>query len=421
MYIKKRVVSSMLLRFKFKNHKSFAEETVLDLTATNIKEHAVSLIEKNGNKVLPVAAVFGANASGKSNLFSAFSCMVENVIDQTDKNDINSLYKPFIFNGSTEKEPSEFEVCINIEDSEYRYGFTRNRSHIIEEWLFVKKFFKDTKAKEKLVFYRKGKKITLEKLNLKEKNEIDFVHSMIEENKLLITAIGRRERSIYSKVYEWFMFSTGMQNFSDEFDENMSMQYSAEFLFEHKKNLEDVITLLMKVDNSISNIEIIPETDSDMNQIYKIYSYHNDMNNNLIKVPFESESSGTKKMFALASWLFFSLNAETVLWVDELDAKLHPLILRYIVKLYRDRDFNVANGQLIFSSHNLVCLDSSDLRRDEIWFVEKNNQISDMYSLYDYNEEDNVIRSDLNFGKHYLAGRFGAIPFQNVGEEYGNR
>ena len=114
-------------------------------------------------------------------------------------------------------------------------------------------------------------------------------------------------------------------------------------------------------------------------------------------------------MIYLAWYLLYALLYGGTLFIDELDSKLHPLLLRYIVKLFKNKDINKTGGQLIFSSHNLICLDSSDLRRDEIWFIEKQNQKSTMFSLYDFKEES--IRKDLDFGKHYLSGRFGAIPF----------
>ena len=199
----------------------------------------------------------------------------------------------------------------------------------------------------------------------------------------------------------------------------LSAEFTTKFLYERKQNLKEVEDLLHKFDSSIVRLEILPEKDADLNEKHIVYSYHYDDQGNEIRIPFGSESSGTKKMFALAALLFISLKAGLVLWVDELDAKLHPLILRYILRLYSNRNENTGNGQLIFSSHNLVCLDSSDLRRDEIWFVEKVNQVSNLYSLYDFKEDEVLIRSDLSFGKHYLSGRFGAIPFQDEENNHG--
>lgn len=151
--------------------------------------------------------------------------------------------------------------------------------------------------------------------------------------------------------------------------------------------------------------------DDNLKDIYEIYSVHENENGEKIRFPFNNESKGTQKILTLSVWILLSLNMGTVLFIDELDAKLHPLILRYILKLYTNLDDNKQNGQLIFSSHNLVCLDSNDLRRDEIWFVEKEKQKSTMFSLYDFKTYDSANYTDFDFGKHYLNGRFGAIPF----------
>jgi len=408
----------MLLQFRFSNYKSFAGETVLDLTATNIREHVNSLIEKNGIKVLPIAAIFGANASGKSNIFYAFSSMARDVLEVYEKNESHYMVTPYIFSKTTKMKPTEYEVSINIDDKEYRYGFARNQSQVFEEWLYTKKFAKGTKSKEKMIFYRKGRKVIVGKLNKVEKKELEYLSSMINDNELLVTAIGRRNKSEYKKVYEWFLLCI-IQDFSDDSDEKWGTEFAAKFLYERKENLKDVERLLRKFDSSIIRLEIIPEKDADLNERFNVYSYHHDDEGKEIRLPFESESSGTKKMFSLATLLFFSIKSGVVLWIDELDSKLHPLILRYILGLYSNRNENTGNGQLIFSSHNLVCLDSSDLRRDEIWFVEKVNQVSNLYSLYDFKDDEISIRSDLNFGKHYLLGRFGAIPFQDEENDHG--
>ncbi len=410
---------TMLLQFRFKNYKSFAEEAVLDLTATSIREHVNSLIEKNGNKVLPIAAIFGANASGKSNIFSAFFSMGRDVVAVYEKKENHYLITPYIFSKTTEKEPTEYEVSINIDDKEYRYGFVRNQSQVFDEWLYTKKFSKGTKSKEKMIFYRNNRKVTVGKLNQTEKKELEYLGSMINDNELLLTAVGRREKSEYRNVYEWFSLTCLNQDFSDDSNEKWSTKLIAEFLYKREKNKKDVEELLRKFDSSIVRLEILPEKDADLNEKYVVYSYHLDDKGNVIQLPFESESSGTKKLFALAALLFISLYNGLVLWVDELDAKLHPLILRYIIALYGNRQVNTGDGQLIFSSHNLVCLDSSDLRRDEIWFVEKVNQVSNLYSLYDFKEDEVLVRSDLSFGKHYLSGRFGAIPFQDEENDNG--
>jgi AAA15 family ATPase/GTPase len=402
----------MLLQFRFRNFKSFADEVVLDMMATNIKEHNNSLICVNGNNILPLAAIYGANASGKSNVFKAFNAMCTDVACIYNKNEKHTNISTFIFDGKLKDEPLELEVSININNKEYRYGFLRNQTAVFEEWLYERKFAKNTRAKEKCIFYRNRSKVSMDPISKKEEKEIRYIHSMIDKGELIITALGRRDKSIYSEIYQWFNITAQLQDFSDDYDELRSTEFAADFLYENDNLLEDVTQLLRTFDSAIVGLKIEKEKDEELNEINEVYSYHLNEKNEEVKLPFASESSGTKKIFSLATWLMFSINSGLVLFVDELDAKLHPLALRYLIGLYSNKKTNIANGQLIFSSHNLVSLDSADLRRDEIWFVEKNKQKSTMFSLYDFKEDDDsCVRPDLNFGKNYLSGRFGAIPF----------
>ncbi len=404
-------VNGMLLQFKFRNFRSFADEVVLDLTATNIQENSSSLIEKNGVKVLPLAAVFGANASGKSNLFLAFKSMREDVIGKYD--DKNSTIIPYIFDERNNNEPTEYEVCINIDDKEYRYGFARNQVKVFEEWLFCKNFAKNTKSKEKLIYYRDGSKITLGQINKTEAKELEFIGSMVTEEQLIMTAIGKRKKSTYTSIFKMFDLGFSIIDFSDEFDEIVLREAFAELTFKNEDYKKYTENLLNKIDSSIIGLYIKEEKDKNLNDVFKWYSVHKDSKGENMLLPIESESGGTRKILSIAFYTMAALLIGNTVVIDELDSKMHPLVLRYIIQMFSNPEINVGRGQLIFSSHNLVCLDSSDLRRDEIWFVEKENQKSTLFSLYDFKTTEESIRSDLNFSKHYLAGRFGAIPFQD--------
>ena len=405
-------VDGMLLQFRFKNFRSFADEAVLDLTATNIQENSSSLIEKNGVKVLPLAAIFGANASGKSNLFLAFKSMRDDVIENYDGKK-NSSIIPYIFEEKIHNEPTEYEVCINIEDKEYRYGFVRNQVKVFEEWLFCKNFAKNTKSKEKLIYYRENRNITVGKINKAEAKELEFIGSMVTERQLIMTAIGKRVKSTYASIYKMFEFGFYIINFSDEFDEVVLREVFAELSYKNSDYLKYTENFLSKIDPSIIGLEVKKEKDVNLNDEFKWYSIHKDSKGDIMHLPIESESGGTRKILSIAFDIMDALQFGTTVFIDELDSKMHPLVLRYIIQMFSNPEINKGRGQLIFSSHNLVCLDSSDLRRDEIWFVEKENQKSTLFSLYDFKTTEESIRSDLNFSKHYLAGRFGAIPFQD--------
>ena len=404
----------MLLQFRVKNYKSFAEEAVLDMTATPIREHASSLIDVNGNKVLPVAAIYGANASGKSNLLKAFSVMCGEVqgalVMETEKT--NPLITSYYFDEVMRKQPTEFEVSLSIDDEEYRYGFARNQSVVYEEWLFKKKYKKGTRAKEKTVYYRDRTKLVTDITDADEKQEIEFVYSMVSSGELMLTALGRRKKSPYSKIYVWFTSDCTYQYYGNETEERVTSYMVPSMLESNQKLFNELKKVISLFDPDICGLEVRKVVDGVFNTNYRLYSQHKDSTGKTITTEFESESDGTKKLFSLMFTLITNIDFGVVLFIDELDDKLHPLILRYIIRMFTDPNKNTGKSQLVFSSHNLICLDSADLRRDEIWFVEKNKQKSELFSLYDFKEEDSSVRTDMNFGKNYLSGRFGAIPFQ---------
>ena len=398
----------MLLRFKLKNYKTFVDEVIFDMTAVSIKDHYESLINVNGINLLPVSAIFGANASGKSNFFKAVETMRNQVLGFVNDTNFIRHYTQYYFDEAIAKSPTEFEVCICNKElkKEYRYGYSILDKTILEEWLFIKTFSKTPSVTEECIFYRKkGKKIFTEDSSESRRQEILFVDSVTTNNELIVTNLGKRNKDRNAFVFSWFRNNVMSLNYSDSFFENINIQRLLQLMKNNQHATTLVESLVSKVDPEIKNILI----ENDDNGTMRVYAIHNDVNNAKVKVPFGAESCGTKKIFSLALYIMTSLENGITIFVDELDSKLHPLLLRFLVSLYTNKEHNKGEGQLIFSSHNLVCLDSNDLRRDEIWFVEKNNQKSNMFSLYDFNETP--IRKDLDFGKHYLSGRFGAVPF----------
>lgn len=397
----------MLLRYKVKNYKSIADELVVDLTAGSIKEHCDSLITVNKINILPLAAFFGANASGKSNLLQSLFAMRYEVISG------NGLFSTFYYDSNKRDDVIEIEVCLYIEslNKEIRFGFTRLEKDIMEEWMFAKTFSNTPNLNETCVYYRKkGEKLISDLKDNVELKELGFVASVSGDNELILTNIGKRNISKYSAVFMWFRYNLLPLDYSGVYSSiAIDDQELLELLYKKELPLLEIEKFIKVVDSDIKGLEIREELDSNMNKRYKVYSKHLTKDNIEMEVPFSTESCGTKKVFSLALFVNSALKGGKVLVCDELDCKLHPLLLRYFVRMFADKKINVGNGQLIFTSHNLVCLDSSDLRRDEIWFVEKNNQKTSVFSLYDFKEES--IRKDLSFGKHYLNGRFGAIPF----------
>ncbi len=416
-------VIGMLLQFRFSNFRCFSEETVFDMTATPIKEHRYSLLQNNGVNILPVAAIYGANASGKSSFFMAMERMravvVDRLIAQNSPNDrkLKPFSVPFMFDEKQKKEPTFYEATLLIRDYKYRYGFVCNNDTILSEYLYKQKNSKNTTV-EKLIFKKIKENIEVGNINKSMKDEIEYCASMSTNKILLLTEIGLREKCEELRfVFSWFFGIDIVSNITQELmliTRNLE-NFIGDMLTDETLDLEikeRYKSLIKEIDPSISDIIVTTSVDSDGNTINKAKTQHV-FNGKTADVLFATESEGTNKFMFLAIMLLMSIRDGAPIFVDEIDSKLHPLVLRKIVQMFTDKETNPKGAQLIFSAHNIIILDSSDLRRDEIWFVEKENHISTMYSLVDFEDEDGGIRSDLNYGKHYLNGRFGAVPFQD--------
>lgn len=431
----------MLIDFKFSNFLSFEGETYFSMAATPIKELSESLINVNKVPILPIAGVYGANASGKTNFFTAFGTMRQLVLNRKNKRNTivdneKVLTTPFLFKGDPNnidellEIPTMFEVKIAMKDHAYRYGFSCTQKQFISEWLFKQKI-STGKTVENLIyevgFNSEKKSIKFGKINMESRKEIEYCFSMMSDENLLLFDFGQRKKNAeLASVYNWFEKSQVLSTEDQEFlcstanedivcsiiDIDSKEQIRAEKdgnLIGRRSLKEKMLLNLREVDPSISDF-IPDEVSMGEKKKYRIKTIHNVDGQNY-PLLFQRESDGTKKNFVLYLLMLFALEQGRVFFIDELDAKLHPLLLRRILKIFRNKEINTRGAQLVFSAHNIINLNSSDMRRDEIWFVEKKNQRSEMYSLYDF-EDDGKVRNDLDYGKHYLSGRFGAVPFQ---------
>ncbi len=411
----------MLLQFNFKNYKSFRDDTTLDMTATKISEYDKHIIKKGCEQVLPIAAIFGANASGKSNVIEAFRYMHKYVMESLNyggdvsKKEKNGFSRPtpFLFDNDTKDAESVFEVYfIDETDSKektYNYGFSLDANGVVEEWLNIKsKTAKDASR----VFYRNRNKNELDLSGFTNKVQENLTIAL--EKETLLVSLGAKLKVEKLKfIRDWFMnneftdFGQPIENFflSNVVPEN----FSTDEIIRKK-----VIDYLSAFDNSIVDfkVEVIKGEAGDDEKI-KIDAVHKMANGEgFTSIPFQQESAGTLKMFALYPWLNEVMSSGGVLVIDELNAKLHPLLVRVFIQTFLNKDLNPHNAQLIFTTHDSWQLNANLLRRDEIWFTEKqDNGISQLYSLADFVDEDGVkIRKDENYEKNYLLGKYGAIP-----------
>ena len=400
----------MLLQFRIKNYKSIGEEVILDMTAGNGKELEHFVIEKNGVRILPIASIYGGNASGKSNVIEALYAFVKTVnTSTTHEKDKNFPVTPFLFDEYLSKEPTEFEIHMVIDEKEYKYGYIATKNEILEEWLYEKKLSKST-TNWKEIFEREKSKISYR--DAAEYKKLDSYSNLIGNKMLALSFLSKQKINVFSLIYQFIGYFIYFD--TKIFYKNAMKNEFAKGYFKSGILKSECVKFIKEFDPTFEDFIIKKELDAQGENKYKVFSIHNKK-----EYPLDIESEGSQKIFWTFIILYLSLNTEkSIIIFDELDCQLHPLILRRIVRMFHDKNINKTNSQLIFTSHNLIILDNHELRRDEIWFTEKDEKgLTSLYSLADFKTNEKDIRADLNYGKHYLAGRFGAIPYMNYKED----
>ena len=399
----------MLIRFSFKNFKSFKNENCLDMEATSLKEHEYNVAKIDNGEYLKVSAIYGANASGKTNVLQAFDYMKKRILVSDDSKKNSPIDEENIYSFMINNDPIALEVEILAKNNKiYKYGFEVLKDKIISEWLFEKKVNKFYS-----IFERENNNVSM------KPNKIsDLIN--IDERTLFLNIYSKIDRNNedFSNVYDWFVNSTYLDLGNPNFERFINNRVSLKILSDeiYKKEL---LKFIKTFDSGIEGIKTTPdsiEAVKNNNGIIDIEVLHRGENGKLKTLPFYLESNGTRKMFHLFDFFMDALKNGMVLFVDELDAKLHPLLTRYIINLFHNSQTNIGNGQLIYSTHDTVNLNKETFRRDEIWFAEKDKDgISEIYALSDYILEDDKnagkkVRNDATYNKDYLTGRYGAIP-----------
>ena len=400
----------MLIRFSFKNFKSFKNENCLDMEATSLKEHEYNIAKTENGDYLKVSAIYGANASGKTNVLQAFSYMKKRILVSDDSKVNTPLDEENVFSFMINNEPISLEVEILAKNNKiYKYGFDILKDKIISEWLYEKrinKFYEIFERTENNIKVKDNKNKLLGLANIDERSLFLNVYTKIDKN-----------NEDFNNVYEWFINANYLDLGDPKFEDALNKRISLRIV-EDEKYKSELLSFIRTFDSTIDSINISPNSLEELkntNGVVKVELVHNyDEGKNAL--PLSLESNGTMKMFHLFDFLMDALKNGMVLFVDELDAKLHPLLTRYIINLFHNSETNKGNGQLIYSTHDTVNLNKETFRRDEIWFAEKDkNGVSEIYSLSDYIIEDEdgnakKVRNDATYNKDYLTGRYGAIP-----------
>jgi AAA15 family ATPase/GTPase len=419
----------MFLQFSVNNFRSI-KDTVTFSMATASKDNENSFQVRN-YELLTSSVIYGANASGKSNILKAMAFMGRVVLNKTKviQSTDTLPHDPFRLNTSTQDASSAFEIVFFIDTIKYRYGFEMDATTVYSEWLYA-----DKKGKEAKLFYRDSE--DEEYVNPKEFKEgfifFDNAKSKIKvsTNQLFIWKCDREDDAIISKsILKWFSHF----NLIDGLDHGGYAGYTM-------KKMEDVefknkiIKLVKTADIGIENIDMqtedvpldvlekMPLPDKLKEEILKdgglksvaVNTYHKkfDENNDEIGTTiFEldnEESLGTQKFFKMSAPILNTLQEGKILLIDELDASLHPMLTKHLIKLFHDKTINTKNAQLIFATHDTNLLKPYIFRRDQIWMTEKDKYgATDIYSLAQFKN----VRKDEDFEKQYIQGKYGAIPY----------
>ena len=329
----------MLIQFNFKNFKSFRDDATLDLSATKISEFNDRVIELGNEKILPVAAIFGANASGKSNIQQAFSYMVYYVMrsfafggDADEKKNKSEFMQPtpFLFDTTSKDAPSTFEVYFigdeNDKCRQYNYGFSVDSKGVCEEWLNV--CAKSARGKFKPLFYRNRESDELDLSGLPKKTHDNIKTSL--QNETLIVSLGAKLKVEKLKyIRDWFL-KHEMADFGDPFENLFLSRYTPEGFSDNENVRKKVVDYFSSFDDSIIDFKVEKlKDDDDDNEHLKINTVHRLINSDeTVTLPLQEESAGTLKMFALYPSLQEVMETGGVLFVDELNSRLHPLLVR---------------------------------------------------------------------------------------------
>ena len=406
----------MLIQFTFKNFKSFKEEVTLDLSATKIKEHEDRVVNLGNEKLLPVAAIFGANASGKSNVQKAFKYMNDYVINSFSYGGDSSLESqsqfkkptPFLLDKDSQNEESMFEVFFIENENDrirtYQYGFCVDKDGISEEWLSSKaKSSKEYKS----IFYRNREENELDLDGIPKKSRENLITSL--EPETLIVSLGAKLKiGILKKIRNWFL-NNRIIDFGNPIENLLESTSLPEGFSTNPEVRKDVVNYLATFDESIIDFKVEKVNNNSVN----VFAGHKVAGTDeIVYLLLQDESAGTQKMFNLYRHLQKILIDGGVIFIDELNSRLHPLLLRNFLLSFLNPKINTNHAQIIFTSHDLWELSNDMLRRDEIWFTEKDSiGNTTLYSLVDFKtSEGNKIRNDENYAKNYLLGKYGAVP-----------
>ncbi|RQW07059.1 ATP-binding protein [candidate division KSB1 bacterium] len=426
----------MLIEFSVGNYRSFWSTVTLSMQAAKLRSgdktvDANSVFEMNGLRLLRSAAIYGANASGKSNLVRAMAFMRRFVLQSSKESQSGEPIEVerFRLNTAAGESPAYFQIIFDLDGRRYRYGFELDNQRVRTEWLYR------TVQREVRLFIREGDQYNISGAF----KEGQGLQERTRPNALFLSVAAQFNASLAIALLEWFRtkFNTISGLNDDTYGGFTLNRFEADTTFRDR-----VLGFVRQADLGISDIRIetrpiseshIPDEvrlvieeitkrrekqsngrslDSNI-QIHHVTTSHPVFDQDHHAAGSEifdmgdQESEGTQKIFLLSGPLLDTLDNGTVLVIDEMEARLHPLITRTIISLFNSLQTNPHNAQLVFVTHDTGLLNSRFFRRDQIWFAEKDRYgATDLYSLAELQ-----VRNDASFDKDYIAGKYGAVPF----------
>ncbi|WP_409523238.1 AAA family ATPase [Nitrincola sp. MINF-07-Sa-05] len=421
----------MIVRFGCSNYRSINKYQELLLTASSLHDEQSFLIDKPSSfneKLLPCAGIYGANASGKTNILLAINYLVRAVVTSHRSNLEDQVVVNSFKLGSDDDRPSSFDIDFICADIHYHYGFTIGNDRFEEEWLFEYSYIQ--RKSRKILFHRKFNQEEEFYFGSTLKGHNKQLSDLTKENSLFLSVAANSNHEQLGKIYKFFKDS-----FHFRFSQNLVSEIIAN---EVKKTgtIDKLSQFMSKLETGISRLDIVSEEipDFEKNIRKKLFSafpaelvgndeafkkqqeqqtrevlrtVHISESGEEVVFPLEDESLGTRAAIALLAPLFDTLNNGGTFIIDEIESSLHPLLTLEAVKLFNDPSVNKMNAQLIFSTHETSVLCGGILRRDQIWLTEKDfSQGTVLTPLSDFRT-----RKTDNIRTGYLDGRFGAIPF----------
>ena len=391
----------MLCQFSFQNFKSYKDETTFDFQAAAIPEFGASLLgEEKSGRLLPVGVVYGPNGGGKSNLLQALSCLITTVVKpihdlEKTREDIVIQQKaecePFLFDDTSHDKPTEFQVYFRQGKNEYRYYLALKEDEVVSEALYWRTI---GGRKTGTVFEREESNITLGA----SINKASINTSVNPKMPYLSFLAINYDIPVIAEVQKWFEACV-IRNYANPVVDSTVMVSKND---EVKKR---IVQALNDMGIDLTGYRF----DENEKQLYT----QRTVNGKSYELRFMDESDGTQKLIAVLPVLLMALREGRLVIIDELDAKLHPKLLRYVIAMFKNPKINQKGAQLIFTSHDVTTMRNTVFRRDEIWFAAENdNHESEIYSLYEIRREDNErVNNTAAYDKQYLEGRYGADPY----------